>query len=415
MVARYFRFWAKIKLKRWNPKVIAITGSAGKTTLLHLVEAQLGGEAHYSHHANSSFGVPFDILGLHAIENSRSEWFGLFILAPLALLKPTYHQQIYVVEVDADRPYEAQFLAKLLRPSVTLWVSALHSHTAQYDKSVGGGGFKTVREAVAYEYGNMAEATSDLVILDGDNQLVTDQANRIHAKIKPIKIDQLKDYRLTKDQTEFTFSEKTYTIPALLPRNNFYQLAMADALMKYLGKQPDYNYHNFAMPPGRSNTFKGIRGATLFDSTYNNSNIDSLTSVLQIFQDYPADHKWAVVGDMLEQGEGEATEHEKIAKALAEIDVDRIILIGPRIAEHTAPLLTGELSKNTELTVFTEPADVLKYMLENIKGGETILFKGVRYLEGVIEPLLADKSDADHLVRRGPMWDKKRAAWGLGK
>ena len=49
---------------------------------------------------------------------------------------------------------------------------------------------------------------------------------------------------------------------------------------------------------------------------------------------------------------------------------------------------------------FENPDEVLKYLKENIKGGETILFKGARYLEGFIENLLADKNDASKLARR---------------
>ncbi len=415
LIARYFRFWATIQLKRWGPKVIVITGSAGKTTLLHLVEAQLGESAHYSHHANSSFGIPFDILGLQAIQQSRAEWFGLFVLAPLALLKRPYKQSLYVVEVDADRPFEAQFLAQLLHPAVTLWVSALNSHTAGYDSMVRSGNFKTVREAVAHEYGNMAAATTDLVVLDGDNSFMREESKRVQADVKYVNIGDLKEYSLTKDMTKFSFGDLTYQIPALLPRDNFYQVAMADALVRHLGKQPDYSYVNFRMPPGRSNTFEGIRGTTLFDSTYNNSNIDSLRSVLQVFNDFPGEHKWAVVGDLLEQGDEEEAEHKKIPQAFLGVRLDRIILIGPRIAKHAAPLLAKGLDKNTKLVVFTEPKQVLEYLLENLKGGETVLFKGVRYLEGVIEPLLARRADAEQLVRRGKLWDKKRATWGLGK
>ena len=57
-------FCAQIQLFLWKPRIIVITGSSGKTTLLHLIEAQLGNRAKYSHFANSSFGIPFDILGL---------------------------------------------------------------------------------------------------------------------------------------------------------------------------------------------------------------------------------------------------------------------------------------------------------------------------------------------------------------
>ncbi|HSX47053.1 MAG TPA: cyanophycin synthetase [Patescibacteria group bacterium] len=414
LVARYFRFWAALKLHRWHPRVIVITGSAGKTTLLHLLEAQLGSEAHYSHHANSSFGIPFDILGLHGIDGSRLRWFGLFLMAPLAAFTKPYTEKLYVAEVDADRPHEGAFLAKLLKPEVTLWVSALHSHTAQYDSAVQAGRFETVREAVAHEYGNVAAATRKLVILDGDNDLMLSQLDRTQADTQQVKIADLKSYTLNPKTSEFVFQGVTYTIPAILPRNNYYQLAMVDGLLRYLNKTPDYAYKNFVMPPGRSNIFEGIKGTTIFDSTYNNSNIDSLRSVLETFEAYPAEHKWAVVGDMLEQGQDEAMEHNKLAEALASLNVERLILIGPRVAKHTAPRLEGKLAANTKLEVFTQPADVLIYLQSNLHGGETILFKGIRYLEGVIEPLLANPSDASKLARRGAAWDKKRAAWGVG-
>ena len=38
LVVRYFQLFANISLMRWRPRVIAVTGSVGKTTLLNLLE-----------------------------------------------------------------------------------------------------------------------------------------------------------------------------------------------------------------------------------------------------------------------------------------------------------------------------------------------------------------------------------------
>ena len=46
VAAHYFRFFANFSLRRWSPRIFAITGSAGKTTMLHLVEFELGEKAH---------------------------------------------------------------------------------------------------------------------------------------------------------------------------------------------------------------------------------------------------------------------------------------------------------------------------------------------------------------------------------
>ena len=75
--ARYFRFFANISLKRWRPRIIIVTGSAGKTTMLNLIESQLGTKAHYSHNANSAFGIAFDVLGQRGITGSRLHWLAL--------------------------------------------------------------------------------------------------------------------------------------------------------------------------------------------------------------------------------------------------------------------------------------------------------------------------------------------------
>src|SRR3990167_4856372 len=105
-IAYYFRFFAFIQLKIWRPRIFVITGSSGKTTLLHLIESQLGDKARYSHKANSSFGIPFDILGLKRETLSKLEWPMLFLKAPLIAFKKPFSQKMYVVEADCDRPFE---------------------------------------------------------------------------------------------------------------------------------------------------------------------------------------------------------------------------------------------------------------------------------------------------------------------
>jgi len=412
-VAYYFRFFARLKLRRWSPKIIVVTGSAGKTTLLHLIEAQLGAQAHYSHHANSSYGIPFDILGLPGVQRSRLDWLGLFVAAPFKAFTRTHPQKLYVAEVDTDRPKEGAFLASLLKPDITLWVSLLHTHTAQFDGLVKAGRYRTPEDAIAADYGNLVAATKELVILNGDDERMVKQTKRTEASIRHISLRALDSYQPAYDHTVFVVGKKHYTLPALVPKATFYQVAMADELLEYLHQQPDFAYQRFHLPPGRSNVFKGIKGTTLIDSTYNNSNADSLIGVVDMFEELPVQHKWAVIGDLLEQGEDERREHQKVAEALNKTHFERLILCGPRVAQHTTPGLSDELRKRTEVVVYEQPAEVLAYLKAQLTGGEAVLFKGVRFLEGVIEALLADKNDAKKLPRREPIWEKRRKNWGL--
>jgi hypothetical protein len=105
VAAKYFRHFADRALKRWQPRVIAITGSAGKTTMLHLVEHEMGKKAHYSHDANSAFGVSFDLLGVKGIRGSKLRWIHLFAVAPFKSWFHRHKEKFYVVEIDGERPH----------------------------------------------------------------------------------------------------------------------------------------------------------------------------------------------------------------------------------------------------------------------------------------------------------------------
>jgi len=114
VAADYFRYFANMVLRRWKPRIIAVTGSAGKTTMLNLLEHEIGKKAHYSHDANSAFGVSFDLLGLKGIRGSKLRWIWLLVAAPFRGLFLRRKEEFYVVEIDGERPHEAEFLAKWL-------------------------------------------------------------------------------------------------------------------------------------------------------------------------------------------------------------------------------------------------------------------------------------------------------------
>jgi UDP-N-acetylmuramoyl-tripeptide--D-alanyl-D-alanine ligase len=390
-VASYFRFFASIRLKRWHPRIVVITGSSGKTTLLHLVESQLGGKAKYSHEANSSFGIPFDILDIHRRDLTFVEWPAIFILPWINVWKSVPKEEIYIIEADCDRPYEGRFLSEFLKPEVTLWTNVSRTHSMNFDGLVARGKFGRVEEAIAYEYGYFAEETRKLLLIPADSILILRQVGRVKCKVEKV---------------ESSKKPSEYTSRYLLPKATATSFEMCLRLTDYLGVKPDKTFSKFKLPPGRSSVFKGIRGITIIDSTYN-ANLDSMAEIITMFAGIEAGNKWVVLGDMLEQGKEEKEEHEKLAKLILKYKFDKVILMGPRITKYTKPLLPSDTIS------FLGPKEVLDYLQANIKGGETILFKGARFLEGVIENLLLDKKDISRLVRREKIWEIRRKKWGL--
>lgn len=411
-VAYYFAFWAKIQLRKWNPQVIVVTGSSGKTTLFSMLESQVGERAHYSHHANSALGIPFDILDLHRKTLKPLEWINLFLTAPKQAFKKPFSEKLYIAECDADRPGEGAFLANLLKPEVTLWVSVSRTHSMNFDSLIPQQ-FKRVEDAIAYEFGNFIALTSKLVVVDGDSELIKNELNRTKAETRTVQIKNLKGYSITREGTEFDVEDQgRIHLKTLLPKEIFYSIEMTRILCEYLGVSFDKRFTGLKLPPARSTLFRGIKNITIIDSTYN-ANLSSMKAVITMFESYPAKTKWIVIGDMLEQGMEEREEHEKLAELIRTGNYKRVVLLGPRVAKHTYPILKDKLPKDTPIATYENPKEVLDYLTQHIQGGETILFKGARFLEGVIENLLLDKKEKALLARREKVWEERRKKWGL--
>ncbi|OHB20487.1 MAG: hypothetical protein A2854_02370 [Parcubacteria group bacterium RIFCSPHIGHO2_01_FULL_56_18] len=408
-VARYFSFFARIRLRSWKPRVVIITGSNGKTTALHLTAWQLGSAAKYSYRANSAFGIPFDILGLKRSNYSLFEWPTLFLMAPFYAFKGPHPEKLYVVEVDGDRPGDGDFFGPLLKPEVCVWLSSARTHSMLFEKSVGAGGFANVDEAIAYGFARFLAHTSKLAIINADNTRILENATRTGVLLYEIKEQELLTaYGVHASGSDFTISNISYRLPYVLPKEIFYGIASAVKIAEYFGIKPTNNPSGLSMPPGRSSVFRGLKNTTLLDSSYN-ADAESVAAIVRMAEMLPGE-KWMVLGDLIEQGELEQEEHERLARILATSDFKRIVLVGPRTQTHVKPILQA---KGMDVASFIGPKEALDYLMAELGGGETIVFKGARFLEGIIEHLLLDKADAAHLCRREAVWVARRKNFGL--
>lgn len=401
-IAYYFRFFARIQLNIWKPRVIVITGSNGKTTLLHLIESQLGDEAQYSHQANSTYGIPFNILGLQRKSLNLFEWPYLFLLPPFKAFKNLHKQKIYVVEADCDRPKEGKFLGSLLKPEVTIWLSVSKTHSIN---------FRSLDD-IAFEFGFFLEYCKNYAIINSDNNLITKQLPRTKSTTDKIyRKNVFQKYEILHNGTRFKINNKEYAFKFLLPEDTFYSIGATNLLLNYLNLEPAGSFNNFTLPPGRSSVFAGIKNTTIIDSSYN-ATPASMEAALNMYKLYPGKIKWAIISDMVELGKEEAIEHKNLAKLIADCKLDKVILMGPRVLEYTLPSLK-EITPKLSIESFLTPKEVLDYLKNNIGGGEILFFKGARFLEGVIEHLLKNKDDISKLCRREKVWQIRRQKWEL--
>lgn len=411
LFARYFRFFANFSFRRWSPRVIAVTGSAGKTTMLNMLEFELGADAHYSHDANSAFGIAFDLLGLKGIKGSKIKWLLLILAAPVRALYFQHKEPYYIVEIDGERPKETKFLASWLKPEMTLWISFGLSHAIQFEEEVATGKFPTLEDAIADEFAELPRHTSSLVFIDADSAPMKKYTENLPTKAKVIPIDksEIKKYLVYPNRTEFATLSTTFRFSNPEPRDLSIQLLMLKELMKYLSRPLKTDFSEMSFPPGRSTYLEGKKGVKIIDSSYN-AHLISMESILDMTRSLHAAHKWLVIGDIVEQGTIEGAEHTKLADLIANVRPEEIILVGSRTKKYTAPRLK-ELGFSPKTTV--DPKKALDYLKTHLTGSETVIFKGSQYLEWIIEKLLKNPEDAAKLCRREPAARKRREKKGL--
>ena len=408
-VARYFRFWAGFALRRWHPRTIAVTGSVGKTTMLGMLEVQLGSKAHYSHNANSVFGVFFDILGLEGVTSSKAHWIKLFFLAPIRACYFKHKEKFYVVEIDASSPDEAKFIASKIRPEVTLWVSLGLSHPVFFEQWLRSGKFDDIDDAITYEFSQVARYTTDAVFIDVDNARMVSSTENLRAQAMPVSRKEVLEYEVKPEQTKFVTADGEYVFSAPLPRKLGMQVAMMEALMLYLKLPINHDMSSLRLPPGRNSFIRGRDGLKIIDSSYN-AHLISMQSILGMMHDIQAKHKWLVISDMVEQGEQEARVHRELATAIIKAEPEQVILIGRRTREHTLPELEAAKVK---VKHFDDVKQAYTYLDKKLTGKEVIAFKGSQYLEWLVEKLLADPADVSLLARQDPAAKARRAKKGL--
>lgn len=415
IAAGYFRFFANFSLRRWNPRIIAITGSVGKTTMLHMLEYQLGDKAHYSHGANSAFGISFDLVGTHGVTGSKLRWLWLFFLVPIKSIFYQRHGEFYVVEIDGERPHETEFLAKWLRPEVTLWISLGRSHAVQFERQVENGEFRDIDRAITHEFAMLPQYTKKQIYIDGDIYLMTKALEKIklHHNIKAKVVEcyksDLTGYVITPTSTDYLVGDTTFHFSSPQPRALAIQLVMLKKLCSYLRIKPKTDFSGMPLPPGRSSYFEGKNGLTLIDSSYN-AHLISVKSILEMAAQMKSRNLWLVIGDMIEQGKIEGEQHERLAQAIIEAEPARVILVGRRTKKYTYPILQ---KKKVKVVALDNVKEALKYIEENTTGEEVLVFKGSQYLEWLVEKLLKNPEDAKKLARREPVYVKRREKRGL--
>jgi UDP-N-acetylmuramoyl-tripeptide--D-alanyl-D-alanine ligase len=350
--------------KALSIKVLAITGSNGKTSTKDFAASVLG----------RKFRVT-------KTQGNFNNHVGL----PRTILEATSNDEVAVWEIGMNHPGEVAPLAKIAEPNAAIITNIGVAHIE----------FMGTREAIAKEKGALAEAVAaeGAVILNADDPLSKGIAERTRAHVifagtKEGTVRAI-DIQQSADGSEFTIIEGAHRCRAQLPVPGLHMVQnalLAVAAGRAFGLSLEEAAAGLASAPLTKARLqiKEINGVQFLDDSYN-ANPDSMKAALQTLVELDTDgKKIAVLGEMRELGTETERGHEEVGEAAAAFGIDHLIGIGEMGAIISRAAEKAGLEKSSVVGSTSEAAELL---LEIAAPGDLILIKGSRLArtEDVIE------------------------------
>lgn len=402
-------FQAKRFLKKHKPKLIAITGSVGKTsTKLYtatVVSQRFRVMTHYGNH-NTHFSVPLAILDIPYPDNIRNPFTWLRVLRTMeAKIHQPFNYEVIILELGTDHPGEIPHFRKYLRPDIAV-VTAVAPEHMEF--------FKTI-DAVAQEELSIANF-SELAIINRDD------IDGVFAQyVQTDSIDTygtsgVAEYRyLTEDFDPATGFRGKFVSPefgeqpvalSLIGEHNIKAAVAAGTVAIKLGlSAPEVVAGMQAIQPvsGRMRLLRGMLNSTIIDDTYNSSPKATLAA-LQTLYLFPAKQKIAILGSMNELGDFSKEAHEQVGKACDGSMLEWVVTIGEEAEKYLAP---AAASKGCQVRSFTSPYDAGAFVHSVLRPGAVVLAKGSQnrvFAEEAVKLLLHATEEESQLVRQTPDW-----------
>lgn len=433
LLLSYFRLLAQIQLLKIRPRIIGITGSAGKSSTMEAVAAIL--QEKYTikvgRKANSESGIPLNILGLSPENFTLLSWLKLAVQAPFKLLTNWKKYDFYIVEMGIDSPYSPKnmsYLLTILQPEIGVFTSVDAVHSEPFDHLVIGKSQDERRDSlvqlIAAEKGKLIKSLPErgLAVLNADSAVLLENATPTKARLltfgespeAAIQIDAV-NWNTDGTQIVFTTAEEkvTLSLPGyLLPKHYANTFAAALCVGIHLGFTPylccKLLAKNYILPPGRASLIPGLNGSTILDSSYNAST-QPMLDFLELLTHIPSKRKLGLLGDMRELGLITKQDHELVAQRASKI-LDEAILVGPYMHEYALPIFK---ERNTPVRWFENASKAAEYLKTTLKPDDLLFVKGSQntlLLEIAIEQLMDQPETTEKvLCRRGDFWDKERA------
>jgi len=354
--------------RQWGKRIVAVTGSAGKTTTKEAVAAALA--------------VKFNVLKSHGNLNNG---FGL----PLQLLRLEPEHEIAVIEMGMNHSGEIAALARIAAPD---WGVVTNVGTAHIENFAEGqaGIARAKLELVA------SLPSSGIAFLNSADPYVSQFGRDFQGRVVyfgdgPCANPQLLEAKEDLDGLHIRYRagehEGQFTLHLLGLHNTSNAMAgLAVAIEAGVSAVEAAAALESLTAGDKRGEVSEINGVTLLNDSYN-SNPEALRSMIRTLATRPATRRILVAGEMLEQGERGPELHSECGRAAAKAGLDLVV----GVQGNAVHLASAACSSGVTALFLSDAVVAGKWLRDNLRPGDVVLVKGSRgvHLERAIDALKA--------------------------
>ncbi len=342
----------------WNKPVIAITGSAGKTTTKESAARLLS--AKYR---------------LLKSEGNLNNHYGL----PLQLLKLEAEHQLAVLELGMNHAGEISALAAICEPNfgVVTCVAPVHL-----------GFFNSVADIARAKYELIqALPPNGTAVLNADDEYVSQFGRDFSGRVITFGMRHPADVRaeaiveLGPDGSEFDIivgSGRAHAKLPLIGMHNVYNALAAVAVALVGGLTLDEAASGLALltPADKRGQVLTVAGATVINDCYNSNPraLDFVVDALAGMALAPGGRRIVVAGEMLELGPATDDLHRRCGEHMAEKKID--IVLGVRGAAQK--IVDAAAARGARAEFVASPDEAGEWLSREVRAGDIVLLKASR-------------------------------------
>ncbi|MEI8361270.1 MAG: Mur ligase family protein [bacterium] len=417
---RILKLLASRVVKRYQPEIIGVTGSVGKTSTKEAIACVLGSKYQIRQNKknyNNEIGLPLTILGFDSPGSSIFKWLFLFIKTlGLIIKKDSKYPEIIILEMGIDRPGDMDYLISIARPQSGVVTTIGQSHLE----------FFGTQDKIAKEKGKLIERLSGQgwAVLNYDDLRVRRMKKISKSKVLTYGFDQDADISAVELVFSFENSREAGNLSGLSFKLKYQGSAMPVHLPAVIGYPAVYSalaaaaigiahgmnlveisqaLYNLEPPRGRMNIINGLKKSLIVDDTYNASPQSTLEAIRVTGMIALAEgaRRWAILGDMFELGAYTEDGHLAVGQAVAQNNFDYLIAVGERSLKTIDGALKKKMKKD-RIFHFSTALEVCEFIKQQLEPNDLLLIKGSQgmRMEKIVKQLVAEPDKVKELLVR---------------